>query len=46
MEATLSSETSIYNKPTRRHIPEHGILKKRTESVCMLLVGLVFNTED
>jgi hypothetical protein len=21
-----SSETSVYNKPTRRHIPEHGIL--------------------
>jgi hypothetical protein len=25
MEATRSSETSIYNKPTRYHIPEDGI---------------------
>jgi hypothetical protein len=26
MEATRSSETSVYNKPTQRHIPEDGIL--------------------
>jgi hypothetical protein len=26
MEASRSSETSVYNKPTRRHIPEDGIL--------------------
>jgi hypothetical protein len=26
MEATRSSETSVYNKPTRRHVPEDGIL--------------------
>jgi hypothetical protein len=26
MEATRSSETPVYNKPTRRHIPEDGIL--------------------
>jgi hypothetical protein len=26
MEATRSSETSVYNKPTRRHIPERDIL--------------------
>jgi hypothetical protein len=26
MEAILSSETSVYNKPTPRHIPENGIL--------------------
>jgi hypothetical protein len=26
MEATRSSETSIYNKPTRRHIPQDGTL--------------------
>jgi hypothetical protein len=26
MEATGSSETSVYNKPTRRHIPEDDIL--------------------
>jgi hypothetical protein len=24
MEATHSSETSVHNKPTRRHIPEDG----------------------
>jgi hypothetical protein len=28
MEATRSSETSIYNKPTRCHIPEDGSLHK------------------
>jgi hypothetical protein len=27
MEATRSSETSVYNKPTRRHIPEDEILQ-------------------
>jgi hypothetical protein len=26
MEATRSSETSVYNNPTRLHIPEDGIL--------------------
>jgi hypothetical protein len=26
MEVARSSETSVYNKPTRRHIPEGGIL--------------------
>jgi hypothetical protein len=26
MEATRSSETQVYNKPTSRHIPEDGIL--------------------
>jgi hypothetical protein len=26
MEATRSSETSVYNKSTRRHIPDNGIL--------------------
>jgi hypothetical protein len=26
MEATRSSETSVYNKPTWHHIPEDGIL--------------------
>jgi hypothetical protein len=26
MEATRSSETSVYNKLTRRHIPDDGIL--------------------
>jgi hypothetical protein len=26
MEATCSTETSVYNKPTRRHIPEDDIL--------------------
>jgi hypothetical protein len=25
-EETRSSETSVYNKPTRHHIPEEGIL--------------------
>jgi hypothetical protein len=28
MEATRSSETSVYNKPTRRHIPEDSILQE------------------
>jgi hypothetical protein len=27
MEATFSSETSVYNKPTRSHMPEDGIIK-------------------
>jgi hypothetical protein len=27
MEATLFSETSVYDKPTRRHISEDGILQ-------------------
>jgi hypothetical protein len=27
MEVTRSSETSVYNKPTQRHIPEDGILR-------------------
>jgi hypothetical protein len=26
MDATRASETSVYNKPTQRHIPEGGIL--------------------
>jgi hypothetical protein len=29
MEATSLSETSVYIKPTRRHIPEDGILHSR-----------------
>jgi hypothetical protein len=24
MEATHSTETTVYNKPTRRHVPQHG----------------------
>jgi hypothetical protein len=28
METTRSSETSHYNKPTLRHIPEDGILHR------------------
>jgi hypothetical protein len=27
MESTHSSETSVYNKPKRGHIPEDGILQ-------------------
>jgi hypothetical protein len=26
MDATRSSETYVHNKPTRRHITEHGML--------------------
>jgi hypothetical protein len=37
MEATRSSETSVYNKPTRRHIQEGGLfhrhLREDLESV-------------
>jgi hypothetical protein len=40
MEATLSSETSVYNKPTRRHIPEDGILhsqrREKLKFYCMI----------
>jgi hypothetical protein len=32
VEATLSSETSVLTRPTRRHIPEDDILKKRAGS--------------
>jgi hypothetical protein len=28
METARSSETPVYNEPTRRHIPEGGILQK------------------
>jgi hypothetical protein len=31
MEATRSSETSVYNKRIRRHIPEDGILHSQLE---------------
>jgi hypothetical protein len=27
MEATISSETSVYNQPARRHVPADGILR-------------------
>jgi hypothetical protein len=36
MEATLSSETSVYNKPTRRPVPEHGILAVKTSNLTNL----------
>jgi hypothetical protein len=29
MEAMRSSETSVYNKPTRRHIPDYDVLHTR-----------------
>jgi hypothetical protein len=29
MEATRSSETPVYNKPTLRHIPEDDVLHKQ-----------------
>jgi hypothetical protein len=29
METTCSSETSVHNKPTQRHIPEDGILQNQ-----------------
>jgi hypothetical protein len=32
MEATRSSETSVYNKPTWIHIPEHDILAVETSN--------------
>jgi hypothetical protein len=34
IDETRSSETSVYNKPTRRHIPEDGIAHShRSESL-------------
>jgi hypothetical protein len=36
MEVTLSSETSVYNKPTRGHIPEHGLLHSCIVQACNL----------
>jgi hypothetical protein len=37
MEAIRSSETSVYNKPTRRHIPGDGILySHRRENLKLL----------
>jgi hypothetical protein len=32
MEATCSSETSVYNRPKWRHIPENGILQNMYNS--------------
>jgi hypothetical protein len=29
MEATRSSETPVFNKPTQSHIPEDGVLHKQ-----------------
>jgi hypothetical protein len=33
MEATLSSETSVHTRPTRRHIPEDGTLQNYSYAV-------------
>jgi hypothetical protein len=37
---TRSSETSVYNKPTRRHIPEAGILHKKPVLVFLVVAWL------
>jgi hypothetical protein len=44
MEATRSCETSVYNKPTQRYIPEDGILQVPfpLTSVSVDIVALVF----
>jgi hypothetical protein len=40
MEATRSSDTSVYNKPTGRYIPEDGVLQICLTSVHLFLVSL------
>lgn len=35
MESTCPSETSVYNRPTRGHIPEDGILHNVKLSICL-----------
>jgi hypothetical protein len=45
MEATCSSETSVYNKPTGRHIPEGGILHShRSENLNPWMSVIVFQS--
>jgi hypothetical protein len=52
MAVTRCSETSVYNKPTRRHIPEDGILHSRrhenlksyTTKICPPVFCLHFNS--
>jgi hypothetical protein len=46
MEATCSSQTSFYNKPTQCHIPEDGILHShRRENLksYVILIDFIFN---
>jgi hypothetical protein len=46
MEATRSSETSDYNKPTRRHIPEDDIHHTRTLRFFVLFLSPYRQSRD
>jgi hypothetical protein len=42
MKATRFSETSVYNKHTRRHIPKDGILRSRRRENLKSYVGFYY----
>jgi hypothetical protein len=48
MEAIRSSETSVYTRSTRRHIPENDIPLIPLLAICFMLIlfGLLLNPED